>query len=135
KMPSLGHRLISAVQLNRAGAATAGMSPELIAAVTGEAEQQTAALDFRRIADHQRLGWSALVAAPLALGTAVIFACWPATVQALLARQWLAERDIPRSLHLESVSPELVWPSGEDVLLRFRATGTSLTDRLRGEVR
>jgi hypothetical protein len=135
KALGLKHRLISAVQLNRPGAATAGMSPELIAAVTREAERETVALDFRGIADHRRLKWSALVAAPLALAIAIILVCWPTTVQPLLARQFLAERDIPRSVYLESVSRELVWPSGEEVLLRFRATGASLTDQLHGEVR
>ena len=41
RMPELGHRLISAVQLNRPAAATAGMSPEMIAAVTRQAEDQS----------------------------------------------------------------------------------------------
>src|SRR6516165_11094919 len=38
KHPELQHRLISAVQLNQPGADTQGMSPELIARVTREAE-------------------------------------------------------------------------------------------------
>jgi hypothetical protein len=135
KAPALKHRLVSAVQLNRSGADTAGMSPELIAAVTREAERETASLDVRHVADHRRLKWSALLAGPLALGIAVVLYCWPATMQALLARQFLAERDIPRSVYLESVSRELVWPSGEEVLLRCRATGASLTDQLHGEIR
>jgi hypothetical protein len=37
RVPGLGHRLVSAVELNAPGAATAGMSPELIAAVTRQA--------------------------------------------------------------------------------------------------
>src|SRR6266542_337920 len=34
RIPALGHRLISTVQLNQPGAKTQGMSPELIGAVT-----------------------------------------------------------------------------------------------------
>ncbi|HEV3259717.1 MAG TPA: hypothetical protein VG013_22810 [Gemmataceae bacterium] len=135
RAPRLGHRLISAVQLNRPNAQTAGMSPALIAAVTREAEQQAAAMRFARMADHRRLKWSALLAAPFALAVAAVFVLWPATIMALLARQFLADRDIPRSVRLESASRELVWPSGEEVVLRFRATGDAITGGMRGDVR
>src|SRR5262245_19730065 len=40
KRPELHHRLISAVQFHQPGADTRGMSPELIAAVTRQAEWQ-----------------------------------------------------------------------------------------------
>src|SRR5262245_56249578 len=46
RRPELGHRLISAVQLNRRGAKTAGMSTTLIAAVTREAEAKAGKIDF-----------------------------------------------------------------------------------------
>src|SRR5207253_1870964 len=67
RVPALGQRLISAVQLNRRGARVEGMSPDLIAAVTQEAEAQTAGIDLRRLADHRRVRWSAVTAAPVAL--------------------------------------------------------------------
>ncbi|HEV3116075.1 MAG TPA: hypothetical protein VGY58_03425, partial [Gemmataceae bacterium] len=135
KTPALGQRLISAVQLNRRGARVEGMSPDLIAAMTREAEAQTAGIDFRRLADHRRLRWSAVTAAPIALAIGIALLCWPATIEALLARQFLADREIPRSVHLESVSRELVWPAGEDVELRFYATGPSLSGQVLGQVR
>src|SRR5690242_14433853 len=85
KMPELGHRLISAVQLNRKGAATKGMSPALIAAVTRQAEEQAAAADFAGVADGRRLRWAGQLLAPLALFALVLFLVWPSTVRALLA--------------------------------------------------
>src|SRR5262245_15404480 len=49
KLPALGHRLISAVQLNRDGAKVEGMSPDLIAAVTRQAEQQAAEVRVEKV--------------------------------------------------------------------------------------
>src|SRR5438445_11578466 len=135
RVPALGQRLISAVQLNRRGARVEGMSPDLIAAVTQEAEAQTAGIDLRRLVDHRRLRWSAVTAAPVALAIGAALLCWPATVEALLARQFLADRDIPRSVRLQSINRELVWPAGEEVELRFHATGPSLSGQMQGQVR
>ena len=135
KAPSLDHRLISAVQLNRGGAQTHGMSPELITAVSREAESQVQQMNFARLADHRRLRWCAVLVFPFLAASALLFLLCPATVKALLARQFLDERDIPRSIYLESVHWDLVWPSGEEVVLRFHVKGEALTDNLRGEVR
>src|SRR5438105_1908869 len=52
RFPQLHQRLISAVELNRAGARTDGMSAELIGVVTREAVQQARHLDFADVADH-----------------------------------------------------------------------------------
>src|SRR5262249_48302419 len=52
----------------------------------------------------------------------------------LVARQFLADRAIPRSVALASVT-EKVWPSGEEVVLRFRVNGKELRPDLQGEVR
>jgi hypothetical protein len=134
KMPELGHRLISAVQLNRPGAATQGMSPVLIAAVTRQAEEQADATDFARLADARRLKWTAQLLAPLALAFALLFLLWPDTVRVLLARQLLEDRPIPRSLAIESASAYQVWPAGEEGVLRFRVRG-AFSEQLKGEVR
>jgi hypothetical protein len=135
KLPGLAHRLISAVQLNRPGAAISGMSPDLIALVSREAEQETSHDDFARLADHRRFTWSVCLLAVLVIAAAVPLVCWPATVSALLARQFLNDREIPRSIQLESVHRELVWPAGEDVLLRFRVRGDAVHAEMQGEVR
>jgi hypothetical protein len=134
KMPEMGHRLISAVQLNRPGAATAGMSPALIAAVTRQAEERAATADFARVADARRLKWTAQLLAPPALAVALLYFLWPDIAQALIARQFLDDRPIPRSLAIENQSAHQVWPAGEEGVLRFRVRG-AFTDDLRGEVR
>jgi hypothetical protein len=120
--PQLGHRLITAVELNRPGARTDGMSDELIARVTHEAERLSGRLRFARVADHRRLAWGALVLAPVALVALVPLLLWPNVSMALLARQALLDREVPRRVHLESATAE-VWPAGEKVKVVYRATG------------
>jgi hypothetical protein len=134
RIPTLQHRLISAVQLNRDGAAIEGMSPELIAAVTRQAEDRTGAVNFASLADHRRLRWSVGLLTPVILAGGLLLLLWPETVQALLARQFMAERDIPRSVQLESEQHERVCPASEEVVLRFRVRGNLATSP-RGEVR
>ncbi|MBV9125913.1 MAG: hypothetical protein JO112_21390, partial [Planctomycetes bacterium] len=131
----LGHRLISAVQLNRSGAPTQGMSPELIAAVTREAEEQTANIHFTQVADHRRWKWSLALFLPVALVAAGLWLAFPATVEALVARQFLADRPIPRSVLVESVNSEMVVPSGDVADLRFHVTGDAISRDWQGEVR
>ena len=57
----------------------------------------------------------------------VPFLVWPDTAAVLLARQFGADRDIPRNVSIESITPE-IWPSGEAVVLRFKVTGKNLED-------
>jgi hypothetical protein len=134
RAPTLSHRLISAVQLNQAHAATRGMSPALIAAVTREAEEQTAGMRFARFADHRRVNWCAGLAGPLLLAIASVLCVAPVTAFALLERQFLVDREVPRGVRLECVAPEILWPSGEDVVLRFRAIGDALGGDVPGGV-
>lgn len=125
RFPNLGHRLITALQLNRAGARREGMSPELIAAVTRDAEEQTARTPVTTVADHRRLQWAGL----LTLGAVIVaggcLLLFPATATALLARQWLADVEVPRSVMLDNATAE-VWPSGDEVILRYRVSGPGL---------
>lgn len=134
RVASLGHRLISAVQLNLPGAKTEGMSPTMIAALTREAEVLAERMRFEDLADRRRLQWSLGLLTPFALVFLALFVLWPQVVVALIARQFLAEREIPRSVTLEDVSRP-VWPRGEEVTLAFRATGLGVTEELTGEVR
>ncbi|MHB1423574.1 MAG: hypothetical protein ACYC3I_10340 [Gemmataceae bacterium] len=134
KIPELGHRLISAVQLNCPQAATTGMSPEMIAAVTRQAEEQAAVTSFARVADARRLQWSVQLLAPLLLAVLSLLVLWPDTVQTLLTRQFLGNRPIPRSLDIESVHDYQVWPASEEGVLRFFVRGI-FAEQLRGEVR
>jgi hypothetical protein len=134
KSPQLQHRLISALELNRPGAPIEGMSPELLGAMTREAAQQVSRIRFAALADHRRLRRGVVVLAPLVLlflGLALLF---PETVAALLQRQLLLDVDIPRTVQIASSTTE-IWPSGEDVVLHFKATGPGLDAGATGTVR
>ena len=122
KLPHFGHRLISAIQLNRPGAKLDGMSAELVKVVTREAESRANKVRFAQVADHRRLKWCLGVLAPLVLLAALPFLLWPELTFALLQRQALIPVEIPHSVYLESISPK-VWPIGETIPIRYRVTG------------
>ena len=132
KLPELDHRLITTVELNRPGAATKGMSAELIAAVASETEAYASAHRFADIADSRRLRWAALAVAPLLLLWALLMLAWPGTMSALLARQVLAEREIPRSVRVQCEKAEMAWLAEEPVVLRFRVEGKDISEDLQG---
>lgn len=128
KHPRLRHRLISAVQLNREDAKTQGMSPELIDAVTRQAAERCQLFRFTDVADHRRLKWGLSILVPLLLMTGLLVLFFPETVRALVARHFLANREIPRRVTIES-ERALVWPAGEEGELRFRVQGTRIDER------
>ncbi len=132
-VPEFGHRLVTALQLNRPGARTEGMSPQLIGDVTREAEALSARHRLASLADPSRLKWAAALAAPVLIVAGAYAALKPGLVSALLARQCLMSAEIPRSVHLVNRTPEL-WPSGDEVELRFDVTGR-VADDARGSVR
>ncbi|MCZ2340503.1 MAG: hypothetical protein LC104_01745 [Bacteroidales bacterium] len=120
--PELGHRLVTAVQLNRPTARTEGMSPVLIAAVTREAESLTAQRDFGQLIDRSRLEWALGVLIPLFVILSAFVAFRPGLVTALLSRQLLLDVAIPRSVQIDHDTATL-WPSGDAVELRFLVSG------------
>jgi len=130
----LQHRLISALELNRPGARTAGMSPELLAAMTREAEDQARVIDFPTMADHARLRRSAWVFVPAALLALGLFLLDTDTALALVRRQLLFDIDIPRAVAVAAIGAE-VWPSGEEVELEFAVCGPGVTAGRSGSVR
>lgn len=127
-IPEFDHRIVTALQLNRPDARTAGMSEMLIAQVTKEAGQIAGRHNLLNLVDYRRLAWAAGVLAPvvLVLGTFVVLK--PDLAWILLQRQLLIDADIPRSVHLENQTPE-VWPSGSEVIIRYRVTGRFDPDR------
>jgi hypothetical protein len=128
KRPELQHRLISALELNQPHAQTRGMSPEMLAAMTREAEEYVRPMAFSSLADHGRLKHSLWVIAPvLVLGLAFL-TLFPETAWALLQRQMLQDVDIPRDISIGTDTAP-VWPSGEEVLLRFKASGPGVANR------
>lgn len=122
EIPAFGHRLVTALQLNRPTARTAGMSKDLIAAVTKEAETLSEKHSFKALIDRSRLEWAVALLIPVGLFAAGFVALKPTLTVALLSRQLLLPVDIPRSVTVANVTPEL-WPSGDEVVLRVEATG------------
>jgi hypothetical protein len=55
EVPEFDHRLVTALQLNRPTAKTAGMSPQLIREVTAEAEAMSARHRLASLADRSRI--------------------------------------------------------------------------------
>jgi hypothetical protein len=94
-------------------------------------------MDFAALLDHSRLGCGACVVGAVLLVAAGAVLAFPPTVGALLLRQALpfAAIAIPRSLEVESMAKETIAPSGDEVVLLFRAHGEGLSDALRGRVR
>ena len=134
RQPALEHRLITAVQLGRPGARSEGMSHELIAVVTREAEAQSALLDFACVADHCRLRRAALTLAPVVLLIALAAVLAPNLAGVLLARQLQADIDIPHSVAIEPLKLEEVRPAGEKVVLQFRVRSAELDPAWLGAV-
>lgn len=130
--PQFEHRLISAVQLNKPGAFTQGMSAQLIAVVTKEAEEQAERVHFAQVADSRRLKWSAATLLPVLAIVVIPLLLWPRLGFTLLARQFLADADIPRNVTIETTA-DPVYPSGEKVKLTFKVRGKNLKDQA-GEV-
>ncbi len=132
-IPEFDHRLVTALQLNRPEAQTSGMSPELIQAVTREAERLSTKHSFKALIDRSRLEWAVALLIPVLLFTAGFVALRPTLTMVLLSRQLLLPVSIPRSFAVTNVTPEL-WPSGDEVVLRFEVTGP-IQDDTTGQVR
>ena len=122
EIPEFDHRLVTALQLNRDGARTAGMSAALIAEVTREAGEMAARHRLTRLIDYRPVWYALGVVAPAVLAWVGFAAADPALAAALLKRQALLGADIPRSVALANETQE-VWPSGSEVTIRYRVTG------------
>ena len=135
-IPEFGHRLVTALQLNRPTARTQGMSQSLIADVTREAGELSARHNLLKLVDYRRLALAALVAGPVLGGWAAYALAKPALAAVLLKRQLLLSVEIPRTIHLQNVSQD-VWPTGAEVEIRYKVTGDYprpwFTERLRAE--
>lgn len=122
RFPKFDHRLISAVQLNEPGADVGGMSRELIAMVTKEAEKEASRIGFAQVANHSRLIVSVVVLVPILFIALLPLVIAPRYSFALLARQAMLDVEIPRSVYLESRSAK-VWPIDEEIEIDFLVTG------------
>jgi hypothetical protein len=138
-IPEYDHRLVTAIQLTRPGARTAGMSAELIGAVAVEAERISGRHDLARLADTRRLKWSAaLLAWPLGVAAFLLVFFGPKLMLILLERQArpLADLDIPRNLKLQKYETPRLWPAGDEVTVRYEVTAADgrIDEKLRGTV-
>jgi hypothetical protein len=121
--PSLRGRVRSAVELNAPGAKVSGMSKDLIAEVTRQAEAEMKALPVRKAIDGRRWKWAFGVLAPVVVLVGLPWLVAPETCLALIQRQLFGDAVIPRSVQLAGTG-KTVWPAGDDIVLRFQATGS-----------
>ena len=126
KVPDLNHRLISAVQFDRPDAKIEGMSPALIRAVAQQADERAATISASEVLSSARLKYAFFLAAPVILIAATIYLVASTTSNALLARMFLANEDIPRSLLLDPLDHH--WASGEEGTLEVRVRGSVSAD-------
>ncbi len=134
-IPEFGHRLVTAVQLNRPDARTAGMSPVLIAQVTREAGEMADRHNLLKLVNYTRLVLAGAVALPVLALWAGFALARPELAGVLLKRQALLDVEIPRTIHLKNVSQD-VWPTGTEVEIRYKVTGEyepDMVGRLRVE--
>src|SRR5206468_3198739 len=101
EIPEFGHRLVTALQLNRPGAKTQGMSPYLIQEVTREAGEMAGRHDLLKLVDYAPLRRAGLLLGPVLFAAAGFAALRPEVTVALLKRQALIPAEIPRSVALE----------------------------------
>lgn len=132
QLPIFDHRLVTSLQLNRPNAKTAGMSKELIAQVSAEAETMAKQHRLPSLANPKRLAWAAALIALPVLVFGIAFLAIPKTAQALLLRQCLLNVDIPKLVAVENASAS-VWPSGDEVIVKFHVTGP-VTEDTKGRV-
>ena len=121
-IPEFGHRLVTAIQLNRPDARTAGMSKALIAEVTREAEQLAFRHDLTKLIDYRPVRLAVAVFVPVLVVWGAFLALKTDLGLVLLKRQLLLDADIPRSVKLDNVTQD-VWPSGAEVTIKYRVSG------------
>jgi hypothetical protein len=133
RLPVLNQRLISAVQLNRPGADTRGMSNELIGAMTGEAERYIAASRLLDLPDRTRLHWGLGLIGGVVLFIALHWLLLGQVFPILIGRQFLATLPIPRGVEI-SHRNRVVQPVGEPVRLYFEALSKQTLEGVDGHV-
>lgn len=121
-IPAFGHRLVTAVQLNRPGAQTQGMSKALIAEVTREAGELAARHNLLKLVNYNRVAFAAAVALPVLAAWGAFAAVKPELTTVLLKRQLFMNVEIPRTIHLANKTQK-VWPNGAEVVIRYHVTG------------
>jgi hypothetical protein len=123
-LPEYGHRLVTAVQLNRSTARSEGMSRELIGALTQETERLSEFRDFRSVADTRRVKWSGLLLIVPGIAVLTFLAILRFDFDLagiLLQRQCFSNVEIPHHISLANDTDPL-WPAGDPVVARYRVS-------------
>ena len=132
-IPAFGHRLVTAVQLNRDADRVAGVSGPMLDEVTRQAAKLAKRERLQRLADPTTVLRAAAMLAPVLLVWAGFAAYRPGLASTLVARQALLGVEIDRAVKLANLTPEL-WPAGDAVTVRIRVAGPVPDDAV-GELR
>jgi len=119
--PAFDHRLVTAIQLNRETAKTAGMSKSLIAEVTREAGEIASRHNLLKLVDYRRLLWALIAVAPVALAWGAFGTSRPTLATVLVKRQALKDAEFPRNVSLENATQD-VMATGAPAKVRIKAT-------------
>ncbi len=119
-----GHRLISALQLNDDRYNQSGMSPDLIAALTTDAEASAKAQSFLPLLSNQRYQRSMFLFGMAVLLGVIFLGIHASTASVLVSRLLGSDEAIPRAVQLVSNAASL-YPQGEPVQLEFTATSST----------
>ena len=115
--PSLGGRLVTAVQLNEPGRDGDSHSPKLLSEVHSQAAAAIDEVDPNRVFRWEPLVRKALIAGPLALGVLILLVASPQSFARAASRlTLLSDEPWPRRAELQMVGVEL--PEGPQPLLR-----------------
>ncbi len=136
KLPELGHRLVTAIELTHQNAQTNGMSDELIEQVREESDQIIQRCRLTKFADHRKLKNSLLLwcwPICLFLATFLYLGRDSSLLTRLILRQFLQDVNIPHFIELSDTSKK-VQPMGEESEVLYIATGRVKEDQL-GSIR
>lgn len=133
KLSVFNHRLITVVEFREPGANTDGISSILLDQITNDVAQISTWTDYMAAFDSRRV-WRCLWLASGIFATAVLsLLIFPSTLRSLVARQFLSNVDIPRSVYLSPLSSK-VHPFGEPIDLQFEVRGGGWSKELTGSI-
>lgn len=113
--PSLGGRLVTAVQLNEPGRDGDSHSPKLLSEVHSQAAAAIDEVDPNRVFRWEPLVRKALIAGPLAIGVLVLIVASPQSFARAASRlTLLSDEPWPRRAELQMVGVELPFVSATD---------------------
>ncbi len=123
EVPTLGTRLIAAVQLSRPGALQPGASSQLVDALVAQAEQLSRSIHFPDVIRTDRLARMALLSATILLAGIGSFAWTQETSVVLLKRVFLVDVPVPRKTRIALSDGDRVIAIGESVTIEAVASG------------